>query len=159
MTALGDLCALACAEAFLGDGNAMISPMAPIPKLGAKLCKALWEPDLVLTDGVATIVDLDGFAVGEPAIDVGNYLAKLFKESLEPGWSHLRDLGAPFLEDYLAAAHSEGIEARALVNEAAALGRLAFRELHTSPRANDDASPPASMLNEGIACLDRLHGR
>jgi acyl CoA:acetate/3-ketoacid CoA transferase beta subunit len=64
MTALGDLCALACAEAFLGDGNAMISPMAPIPKLGARLCKALWEPDLVLTDGVATIVDLDGEAEG-----------------------------------------------------------------------------------------------
>ena len=57
---LGDICALACAETFRGDGNAMVSPMAPIPKLGAKICKALWEPDLVLTDGVATIVDLDG---------------------------------------------------------------------------------------------------
>jgi acyl CoA:acetate/3-ketoacid CoA transferase beta subunit len=57
---LGDICALACAETFRGDGNAMISPMAPVPKLGAKVCKALWEPDLVLTDGVATIIDLDG---------------------------------------------------------------------------------------------------
>ncbi|MCO4745349.1 MAG: CoA-transferase [Proteobacteria bacterium] len=57
---LGDICALACAETFRGDGNSMVSPMAPIPKLGAKVCKALWEPDLVLTDGVATIIDLDG---------------------------------------------------------------------------------------------------
>ncbi|TNE87960.1 MAG: CoA-transferase [Deltaproteobacteria bacterium] len=61
---LGDICALACAETFKGDGNAMVSPMAPIPKLGAKVCKALWEPDLVLTDGVATIIDLDGEVEG-----------------------------------------------------------------------------------------------
>lgn len=60
MSSLGDVCALACAEVFRGDGNAMVSPMAPVPKLGARLCKALWEPDLVLTDGVATIVDLEG---------------------------------------------------------------------------------------------------
>ena len=57
---LGDLCAVACARLFRGDGAIMVSPMAPIPKLGARLCKTLWEPELVLTDGVATIVDLDG---------------------------------------------------------------------------------------------------
>jgi hypothetical protein len=36
------------------------------------------------------------------------------------------------------------------------LGRLAFRELHTSPTATDDASPPAQMLDEGFNCLARL---
>jgi acyl CoA:acetate/3-ketoacid CoA transferase beta subunit len=56
---LGDIMALACAEAFRGDGKKMVSPMAPLPKLGAWLAKATFEPDIVLTDGVATIVDLD----------------------------------------------------------------------------------------------------
>lgn len=57
---LGDHCAIACAEAFRADGKRMVSPMAPLPKLGARLAKATFAPDIVLTDGVATIVDLDG---------------------------------------------------------------------------------------------------
>ena len=110
---------------------------------------------LLVGDESATIVDLDGFAVGEPAIDVGNYLAKLYKESLEPVQSHLRDLRQPFLEDYVDASDKSGVEARALMHEAAALGRLAFRELHTTRRSNDDASPSAQMFDEGLACLER----
>ena len=60
MSTLGDLVAVACAETFRGDGKKMVSPMAPLPKLGARLAKATFSPDIVLTDGVATIVDLDG---------------------------------------------------------------------------------------------------
>jgi acyl CoA:acetate/3-ketoacid CoA transferase beta subunit len=57
---LGDYCAIACADAFRGDGKRMVSPMAPLPKLGARLAKATFSPDIVLTDGVATIVDVHG---------------------------------------------------------------------------------------------------
>lgn len=53
---LEDVCVVACAEAFRGDGEIMASPMAPIPKLGALLAAATFEPDLVLTDGVASII-------------------------------------------------------------------------------------------------------
>jgi acyl CoA:acetate/3-ketoacid CoA transferase beta subunit len=57
---LGDVMAVACADAFRGDGRIMASPMGPMPRLGARLAKATFEPGLVLTDGVATIVDLEG---------------------------------------------------------------------------------------------------
>jgi acyl CoA:acetate/3-ketoacid CoA transferase beta subunit len=60
MSTLGDILAIACAEAFRGDGKKMVSPMAPVPRLGARLAQASFSPDIVLTDGVATIVDLDG---------------------------------------------------------------------------------------------------
>ncbi len=60
MSELGDICAIACAELFRGDGPLMASAMAPIPKLGAQLAQATFEPDLVITDGVASIVDLEG---------------------------------------------------------------------------------------------------
>jgi len=64
MSSIGDYCAVACAELFRGDGAIMASPMGPIPKLGAQLAKATFEPDLILTDGVATIVDLEGRKIG-----------------------------------------------------------------------------------------------
>lgn len=50
-----EICVVACAEAFRGDGEIMASPMLPIPALGARLAKKTFEPDLVLTDGVAAI--------------------------------------------------------------------------------------------------------
>ena len=40
----GDCMAIACAEAFRGDGGKMVSPMAPFPKLGARLAKATFAP-------------------------------------------------------------------------------------------------------------------
>lgn len=61
MTAsLGDICAVACAEAFRGDGAILASGMGPLPRLGACLAQCTFEPDLVLTDGVATIVTAGG---------------------------------------------------------------------------------------------------
>jgi acyl CoA:acetate/3-ketoacid CoA transferase beta subunit len=60
MSTLGDILAIACAEAFRGDGQILVSPMAPFPRLGARLAQATFSPDILLTDGVATIVDLDG---------------------------------------------------------------------------------------------------
>ena len=60
----GDRMAIACAEAFRGDGRIMASPMGDMPRLGARLAKATFEPGLVLTDGVATIVDLEGNSQG-----------------------------------------------------------------------------------------------
>jgi acyl CoA:acetate/3-ketoacid CoA transferase beta subunit len=60
MSAIGDICAVACAEVFRGDGRRMISPMGPLPKLGARLAQATFSPDIVLTDGVASIVDHTG---------------------------------------------------------------------------------------------------
>lgn len=50
-----EICVVACAEAFRGDGEIMASPMLPVPALGARLAKKTFAPDLVLTDGVAAM--------------------------------------------------------------------------------------------------------
>lgn len=51
---------LACAEAFRGDGEIMVSPMGAVPKRAALLARATFAPDILLTDGVASIVGEDG---------------------------------------------------------------------------------------------------
>ncbi len=51
-----EICAVACAEAFRDDGEIMASPMGTLPALGARLAKSTFEPDLLLTDGVASVI-------------------------------------------------------------------------------------------------------
>jgi acyl CoA:acetate/3-ketoacid CoA transferase beta subunit len=53
---LDELCAVACAEAFRGDGEILASPIGVIPMIGARLAKATFAPELLLTDGVASLV-------------------------------------------------------------------------------------------------------
>jgi len=53
---LYELCAVACAEAWRGDGEILASPIGVIPTLGARLAKATFAPDLLLSDGIASLV-------------------------------------------------------------------------------------------------------
>lgn len=54
-----DVIAAACADAFRGDGEVFGSGMGTMPMLGARLAKATFEPDLMVSDGVAFYVDGD----------------------------------------------------------------------------------------------------
>ncbi len=49
-------CAVAIAECFRGDGEILVSPIGNLPMLGARLAKLSFEPDILMTDGVASIV-------------------------------------------------------------------------------------------------------
>lgn len=60
---LDEICAVACAEAFRGDGEILASPIGLIPSIGARLAKATFSPLLLLTDGVASLVS-NVYAVG-----------------------------------------------------------------------------------------------
>ncbi|MHB8328726.1 MAG: CoA-transferase subunit beta [Acidimicrobiales bacterium] len=51
-----DVCAVACADAFRGDGEIMASPFGTIPSIGARLARLTFAPDLVLTDGEAALM-------------------------------------------------------------------------------------------------------
>ncbi|MEO7332004.1 MAG: CoA-transferase [Minicystis sp.] len=53
---LDELCAVACAEAFRGDREILVSPIGLIPMIGARLAKATFAPDLLMTDGVASLI-------------------------------------------------------------------------------------------------------
>ncbi|MGA2522076.1 MAG: CoA-transferase [Acidimicrobiales bacterium] len=51
-----EVCVVACAEAWRGDGEVMASPFGTIPAIGARLARLTFEPDLVLTDGEAALM-------------------------------------------------------------------------------------------------------
>lgn len=48
-----EVCAVACADAWRGDGELLASPFGTIPAIGARLARATFEPELLLTDGEA----------------------------------------------------------------------------------------------------------
>jgi len=61
-----EVCVVACAEAFRGDGEILASPIGVIPAIGARLARHTFEPELLLTDGEANIVS-GTWAYGTPA--------------------------------------------------------------------------------------------
>ncbi|HLH28760.1 MAG TPA: CoA-transferase, partial [Acidimicrobiales bacterium] len=66
-----DVCVVACAEVFRGDGEVMASAFGTAPSLGARLARATFAPDLVMTDGDAALVEGSpplGAAAGELVI-------------------------------------------------------------------------------------------
>jgi acyl CoA:acetate/3-ketoacid CoA transferase beta subunit len=61
-----EVCVVACAEAWRGDGEILASPMGTIPSIGARLARLTFEPDLLLSDGEAYLL-ADTPPVGTPA--------------------------------------------------------------------------------------------
>ncbi|WP_328441159.1 CoA-transferase [Streptomyces sp. NBC_00444] len=59
-----EFCVIACAEAWRGAGEILASPMGLIPSVGARLARLTFAPDLLLTDGEAMLVDVDGTVEG-----------------------------------------------------------------------------------------------
>jgi acyl CoA:acetate/3-ketoacid CoA transferase beta subunit len=51
-----DVCVVAVAEAFRGDGEILANPIGDVPMIGGRLARASFEPDLVMTDGEALLV-------------------------------------------------------------------------------------------------------
>ena len=51
-----EVCVIACAEAFRGDGEILASAFGSIPTIGVRLAKATFEPGLLVTDGEAYLV-------------------------------------------------------------------------------------------------------
>src|SRR5438445_5813821 len=56
---LAEYCVVACADAFRGDGEVLASAFGFIPTLGARLARATFEPDLLLSDSEAFLVAND----------------------------------------------------------------------------------------------------
>ncbi|MDQ0759958.1 CoA-transferase subunit beta [Streptomyces canus] len=59
-----EYCVIACAEAWRGDGEVLASPMGVIPSVGARLARRTFSPDLLMTDGEALLVGVDGTVEG-----------------------------------------------------------------------------------------------
>lgn len=54
-----DVCAVAIAECFRGDGETLANPIGTTPMIGGRLARATFEPDLMMTDGEAMLVAND----------------------------------------------------------------------------------------------------
>ncbi len=70
MTTIGsatraEVCVVACAEAWRGDGEILASPIGTVPTIAARLARATFEPDLLLSDGEARLAD-GIWAIGDP---------------------------------------------------------------------------------------------
>jgi acyl CoA:acetate/3-ketoacid CoA transferase beta subunit len=48
-----EVCCVAVAETFRGDGERLCNPIGTIPMIGGRLARETFEPDLVMTDGFA----------------------------------------------------------------------------------------------------------
>lgn len=59
-----EVCAVACADLFAGDGEILASPMGLMPSLGAKLARLTGEPDLLLSDGEAYLLNAESTVEG-----------------------------------------------------------------------------------------------
>jgi acyl CoA:acetate/3-ketoacid CoA transferase beta subunit len=61
-----EVCAVQLAEVFRGNGEILANPIGDMPTIGGRLAKATFEPELVVTDGEALLVE-NILPVGMPA--------------------------------------------------------------------------------------------
>ena len=54
-----DVCAVAIADCFRGDGEILANPIGTTPMVGGRLARATFEPDLTMTDGEAALIAND----------------------------------------------------------------------------------------------------
>jgi acyl CoA:acetate/3-ketoacid CoA transferase beta subunit len=69
-----EVCAVAVADLFRGDGEILASSFGTIPALGARLAKLTFEPDLMMSDGIAYLradVPALGAEAGDDAVVEG----------------------------------------------------------------------------------------
>lgn len=95
-------CAVAIAECFRGDGEILVSPIGNLPMLGARLAKLTFEPDMLMTDGVASIVDtcqpIGGAPGPEPIVESWMPYRTIF-ECVSSGRRHVM-MGATQIDRY-----------------------------------------------------------
>jgi acyl CoA:acetate/3-ketoacid CoA transferase beta subunit len=75
-----DVCAVAIAETFRGDGERLVNPIGNLPLIGGRLAKATFEPDAVITDGFANFA-ADVFPLGDEGlvpVECWNPYAQMF---------------------------------------------------------------------------------
>ena len=75
-----EVCVVAVAEAFRGDGEILANPIGTIPMIGGRLARATFEPDLCMTDGEAALVANDAATVapGDRVVEYWNPYRSMF---------------------------------------------------------------------------------
>src|SRR5262245_33597894 len=60
-----EVCVVACADAWRGDGEILASPIGTDPAIAARLARATFAPELLLSDGEAGLAQ-GVWAIGDP---------------------------------------------------------------------------------------------
>lgn len=135
-----------------------ISTLAPESQPGAPTpVHGDFKPSQLLLEGERVgIVDFDRICLGDPAVDVGNFMAQFHKEAVHEGRDHLRPLADAFLAAYLDCGQATGLESRARLVQSLALVRMAAGHFRRAPHAyadDGDGSSPVLLLDEAETCL------
>jgi acyl CoA:acetate/3-ketoacid CoA transferase beta subunit len=97
-----EVCAVAIAETFRGDAEILVSPIGTLPQIGARLAKASFEPDLLMTDGVAlllaNVLPISGGDRPEPVVEGWLPYRRVF-DNLWSGRRHVM-MGATQIDRY-----------------------------------------------------------
>ncbi len=93
-----EVCIVACAELFRDAGEIMVSPMATIASIGARLARLTFSPDLLLTDGEALLLADTPALGGSGAIEGWMPFGRVF-ETLAWGRRHVV-MGANQIDRY-----------------------------------------------------------
>jgi acyl CoA:acetate/3-ketoacid CoA transferase beta subunit len=75
-----EVCVVAVAECFRGDGEILANPIGTVPMIGGRLARATFEPDLCMTDGEAALIANDRAVVapGERIVEYWNPYRSMF---------------------------------------------------------------------------------
>ena len=75
-----DICAVAVADTFRGDGEILANPIGTIAMIGGRLARATWEPDLMMTDGQAALIANDAATpvAAEHVVETYNPYRRMF---------------------------------------------------------------------------------
>ncbi|NLY93779.1 MAG: CoA-transferase [Myxococcales bacterium] len=98
---LSDVCIAAVADLFRNDGEIMVSPMAPVPAVAARLAKKTFAPELVLTDGFNKIIaNVAPYGVPDPDQVVEGWMP--FRKVFDTLWWGKRHviMGATQVDQY-----------------------------------------------------------
>ena len=120
------------------------------------------RPDsIIVSPERAAIVDLDGWTLGDPALDAGSFLVDLWERSARPGSPDLTALRRPFLDAYLALVEgpTPHLAGRIQLYQAFAFVHLALRRLRSLSRQHDRSKAAVTLeelLREAALCLKTL---
>ena len=104
------------------------------------------------------VIDFDLACLGDPALDVGNFMAILHYIAVCQASNAFRQLAAYFLSEYQARLPEHGVADRIHLFLSAALVQRALRECEMQPYDYGQTGPdslPVRLLQEAAACLAR----
>ena len=98
---LDEICAVAIADSFRGDGEILCNPIGTTPIVGGRLARATFEPDMVMTDTVAALAT--GIVpLGEPGFEKTLEAWMPYRDIFDVVWSGKRHvvMGASQIDQY-----------------------------------------------------------